>query len=102
MMTQTTKFNELLEWWREGHVDDPVIGYDWQQDTFEEAHRIFEADYQQTGGDVYVGIVEIEKNIYAIFSSDLIRLVVCDKKFGDIFEMLDEENLPTLFKEYAS
>lgn len=95
------KFNSLLEWWKNGHTDDQVVGYGWEQDTFEEARRIFEADYQQTGGGIYVGIVELSKDIYAVFSEDLIRIIKCGESFKDKFEILGEGVYENIYVVYA-
>ena len=96
-----TKFNKLLKWWEAGHKEDADPVYEWQQDTFEEAHRIFGATYEQTGGDVYVGILELSKDIYAVFSCDLIRIVRCDQKLEHIFDILEDGNNETISVQYA-
>lgn len=99
-LANSEKFESLLEWYEAGH--EPDSGYEWQEETFEEAFRIFGGVYQQTGGNVYVGMLKLAENIWAVFSADLIRIVRVLKESEDVFEMLEDGNTVDIFVKYAN
>lgn len=94
-----TKFNKLIDWWEKGHEDEL---FDWGHDTFEEAHRIFGADYEQSGGDVYVGIVGLVDDLYAVFTSDSIKIIKTKKLYDSFDEIIQDGNSVDIFVKYVN